>query len=308
MPEQDDELVAVHAAIQALDPQGRRFAQIVRDTFDQLYDGQRTGRFRWDQLSKTERAHYGSLIEINIQRTFGFEDGDELDFKIAGVDVDCKFSESGSWMIPPISNNRLALVVRAVDRKSEFSVGVVRITSQRLNTGLNWDKKVTLNDTGRAAIQWIHRGIAFAPNLLAELASDELDRVLSAKVGQARVSELLRVAKGRRITGNVIATVAQQKDFMRRLRDGGGAREKLREEGFLVIGGDYRVHVFLAEAFEVEVPEPGEVVSFQVVHTDISDPRGVPVGGGYWRRADQEDHVDEPAPLLPSTTRSQAGH
>ena len=47
---------------------------------DQLYDGQRTGRYRWDQLRKTEKTHCGTLVEINMQREFLFEDGSKLDF------------------------------------------------------------------------------------------------------------------------------------------------------------------------------------------------------------------------------------
>lgn len=67
-----------------------------------LLDGQHTGRFRWDQLYKTEKAHAGTLIEINLQREFGFGDGLEMDYRIAGIDVDCKFSQTrGAWMIPP---------------------------------------------------------------------------------------------------------------------------------------------------------------------------------------------------------------
>jgi hypothetical protein len=37
------ELEAVAEAIRKLDPAGGRIAQVLRDTFDQLYDGQRTG-------------------------------------------------------------------------------------------------------------------------------------------------------------------------------------------------------------------------------------------------------------------------
>ena len=53
-------------------------------------------------MSKPRRTHLGSIVEINLQREFDFEDGVDLDFKITGADVDCKWSKtSGDWMLPP---------------------------------------------------------------------------------------------------------------------------------------------------------------------------------------------------------------
>ena len=84
------------------DPYGSKIARVLRRTYDMLHDGQHTGRYRWDQLSKTEKTHFGTLAEINLQRAFGFADGTTMDFAIHGVDVDCKFSQNpGDWMIPP---------------------------------------------------------------------------------------------------------------------------------------------------------------------------------------------------------------
>ncbi|BDE58652.1 hypothetical protein REA19_16680 [Prescottella equi] len=33
-----------------------------------IYNGSETGRYRWDQLMKTEKTHYGTMFEINAQR------------------------------------------------------------------------------------------------------------------------------------------------------------------------------------------------------------------------------------------------
>src|SRR6266704_2051576 len=95
----DLELRSVVAEILKLDPKGLRTAQVLRNTLDQLYDGQRTGRYFWEQLYKTEKTHCGTLVEINLQREFNFADGDKLDYRIGGADVDCKYSQTqGGWM------------------------------------------------------------------------------------------------------------------------------------------------------------------------------------------------------------------
>jgi hypothetical protein len=100
-PEPDAELQAVAEYLLSNDPAGVRTAKVLRRTFDMLLDGQHTGRYRWDQLYKTEKTHFGTLVEINLQREFGFADGQSMDFAIEGVDVDCKYAQSiGEWMIP----------------------------------------------------------------------------------------------------------------------------------------------------------------------------------------------------------------
>ena len=89
---EDPELDAVEDALRVLDPTGDAVAEVIRDTFDQLYDGQHSGRWSFDQLFKTEKTHMGTLIEINLQRRFKFDGGDATDYRIAGVQVDCKYS------------------------------------------------------------------------------------------------------------------------------------------------------------------------------------------------------------------------
>jgi len=148
---------SVVRALQQLDPDGEITGQVLRDTFDQLYDGARTRRYRWDQLFKTEKTHFGTLVEINLQRTFLFDDGAKLDYSIAGHEVDAKFSQSaGGWMLPPEAVGELCMVVTASDTTSKFSLGVVRASELLLNGGKNRDAKKTLSAAGRATIAWVH--------------------------------------------------------------------------------------------------------------------------------------------------------
>jgi len=98
----DPELAAVATELSALDPDGSRMAGAIRDALDMLLDGQHTGRYRWDQLHKTEKTHAGTLVEIALARTLHLADGQGLDYTIAGADVDCKFSHRmGGWMSRP---------------------------------------------------------------------------------------------------------------------------------------------------------------------------------------------------------------
>lgn len=295
----DAALGRVCARILGLDESGDRFARIFRETFDQLYDGQRTGRYKWDQLFKTEKTHFGTLIEINIQREFEFDDGDILDFKIAGEEIDCKYSfREGGWMLPPESWGHLVMVSTANDAESICSLGVVRVRDEYLRVGLNRDGKSGLNAVGRTAITWLFRKTTFPPNVLLKLPQVTVDRIFAQASGQTRLDELFRQAQGMRIHRNTIATVAQQQDFMKRVRSNGGSRSRLRDEGYLILGGDYRPQRDLANQLALPVPMPGEVVSVQVVPTSPDDPIGVEIGDGYWRRMGLGEAITRPAPTL----------
>src|SRR2546429_6754996 len=111
VPSSDMELAAVAAELRGFDPNGSSIARVLRDTFDQLYDGRRTGRYRWDQLYKTEKTHCGTLVEINLQREFKFSAGGPLVYLIGGLDVDCRNSQTiAGGLIPPQARDHLCLV------------------------------------------------------------------------------------------------------------------------------------------------------------------------------------------------------
>ena len=301
--------VALEEVVEAFaeaDPDGDRTSRVLRSTYDQLYDGQRTGRYRWDQLFKTEKTHYGTLIEINLRREFDglIEDGELLDYKIAGHEIDCKYSQKqGGWMLPPECFNQLLLVCTANDQDGVWSLGVVRATESNRRSSSNRDAKAGLNSNGREAIRWLHRDSLLHPNVLLQMEAKVVAQIFSFNSGQRRVNELFRAAQMMRIGRNAVATVAQQDDYMKRVRSNGGARSALAWEGILIVGGDYESHRNVAEEFGVVVPGPGEFVSFTVVPTTLQDPNRVELDGTNWRLAIPGEVGSEFAPALPPTKR-----
>ncbi|MFI5940104.1 NaeI family type II restriction endonuclease [Streptomyces uncialis] len=310
----DLEISAVREDILQLDPTGDRFSAVLRETIDQLLDGETTGRYDWKTLLKTEKTHAGTLVEINLQRRFRFGDGVSMDYRIAGVDVDCKFSQQfGGWMIPPEALGHICLLVWADDSRSLWSAGLLRVRREWLNRGNNRDLKLTLSAKHRDKIHWLWQRGPGQPGTAAHhldlpenvlLHMDPADRaaVFAPASGQARLNELFRRARGRRIGRNVVRTVAQQKDYMKRVRGNGGSRSALRAEGILIMG-DYASHQRIASELGVPVPREGEFVSARVVTANArhaSRPR-VDLDGAAWVLAGPED-PHEPGPLLPKTS------
>ncbi|WP_419552666.1 NaeI family type II restriction endonuclease [Candidatus Poriferisodalis sp.] len=294
----DSDLTAVAAALRSKDCDGSRTARVLRETLDQLYDGARTGRYRWDQLYKTEKTHCGTLVEINMQREFGYADGEELDFSIAGLEVDCKYSQRiGGWMIPLEAHDEICMVLWASDDESAWKMGVVRALPGLLSDGRNRDSKTTLNAAGREAICWIFRHGQLAENTLLHLAEDIVSQIMSSDSGAERVRRLFQLVQRRPIRREVVATVAQQVDYMKRVRDNGGARGTLKPEG-IIIPGHYSTHQDIAEALNVPVPGTSEFVSVRVCPAQPGDAGAAEIEGSMWRVAGEDDPV-VPAPKLP---------
>ena len=158
-PGADPELDAVQAELDRLDPAGLGVATVLRDTLDQIYDGQHTGRWNYDQLHKTEKTHMGTLVEINLHRQFGFQDGEVTDYRIAGIEVDCKYSMSyGGWELPPEAVGQLCLLLTANDAARTWSAGLLRIRADDLRGKPNRDAKRQLTAASRGRIRRLWRG------------------------------------------------------------------------------------------------------------------------------------------------------
>jgi hypothetical protein len=299
----DDELESVKAELLSTTRLQERAALAIRRTFDMLLDGVNTGRFRWEQLSKTEKTHCGTLIEINLQREFKFADGRDLDYTIAGTDVDCKYSQNKAWMIPPEAVKKLCLLLWANDKAGVWSMGLVRAREEYLNLGKNRDTKSTLNKRGRSNIHWLFQDVPLPENVLLRLDDEDIEVIFAQRSGQKRLNELFLRAQGRIIRRSVVETVAMQLDSLRRVRSGGGSRD-LKAKGIVVLG-PYMEHRDAATALGLPVPGDSEFVSARLAsrgpqHGDrrtYTQPDGT-----QWVVATPDDGFEEAPSILYATS------
>jgi hypothetical protein len=202
-------------------------------------------------------------------------------------------------MIPPEAVGRLCLLVWASDQESRWCAGLVRADEALLNTGSNRDGKRSLNSAGREAVRWLFSDAPLPPNVLLHLPPRDIEAIFSHNAGAKRIDELFRRAQGRRISRAAVATVAQQEDYMRRVRANGGSRTSLGAEGIAVFG-QYSSHAGLAERLNLPVPGPGEFVSARLAKRGEhhGNAPAVEIDGAVWVVAGPEDPV-ETAPILP---------
>lgn len=302
---EDPDLARVAKALRDLDPSGNKAASAIREAFDNAYDPRRTGRWDYSQLMKTEKTHLGTLVEIWLQRAYELPDGRHLDYRIADIDVDCKWSRNlYEWEFPlemyrdASGGHRhgLALVVWGNDHTEAWAMGLVRITEQLLRASKNRDQKRKLNDEGRDSILWIHRGKRLMPNTLLRHPDVAL-AALGESSGQKAVNALFRLVQGEIVNMAAVEACAQQKDSAKRVRDA-RLHKNLGKEG-IVIFGHYAPQPQLCEALGLPRPMKGSFVSARLARWTSDDPEpNVAIDGERWRLA-RDSEATLAAPKLP---------
>lgn len=287
---QDEGLDRAVAWFRAQPRMEERFGAAIRQSFDEVFDGQRTGRFRIEQLSKVEKTYIGTKVEIVVQAEFELQRGARLDYLIDEQEVDSKWSmTSGGWMIPTEAVGELCLCLTADDNRSEFQVGLVRSDEDRLRTSRNQDQKRRLNEDGLSSMSWLANPGALAENLLLHLDDATRNSILDLSLsGQRRVTELFRQVQGRIVRREVVLTVAQQDDGPKRVRD---ARRALLPEGIIILGHQ-QSHPRIAEDLGLEIPPKGSWLSCRVVQEAEGSGGRALIDGAFWRLARSGDRSE----------------
>lgn len=297
---------ALDEVIAAIKEKGRgslsdRFGQVFRRSVDEILDGRRTQRYNFldGKVSNVERSYLGAKAEILAREEFDFGHGVDLDYLIAGHEVDAKFSAAGEWMIAPKNVEKICLVMQASEDSSRFSVGVVRARAALLRPGTTRDSKRSFRAAGKSSIRWLVREAEYPRNQLMELRRADVNAVnaifASSSSGQKRVNELFRRLQKTLVNRTTVQTVASQEDSSKRVRD---ARLDLREDGILILGYQ-RQHREIAKALGLPGVSQGEWVSVRVCPAEVGNVQpSFPIDGVEYRIAGRDDPPHE-APEIP---------
>ena len=235
-PAPDTELQAVHAKLLTHANIETLIGEGLRRSFDEVIDGPRTGRFRIEQLEKTEKTYIGTKVEIVLRNELALPRGHVLDNLIAGVEVDTKFSLTGSWMIPREALHQICLLVSGDDNSAKFSVGLLRMHPSMLTEGANQDSKKTVSAAGKKCITWLLHNKPMPRNFLLDLDSATRELIMSQTSGVQRIRQLFLNVTGQLIPRTAIEQVAQQKDPLRRARQ---MKDQLSAQGVQVLCATY---------------------------------------------------------------------
>lgn len=211
--------------------------KVLRRAFDEVIDTPRTGRFTLSELEKTEKTYLGTKVEILLRDFLRLRRGRVLDLNIDGVEVDVKNTIGSNWTIPGEAINHPCILIRSDERTARCWCGLIVARRDYLNRGQNRDGKTTISALGLSRVIWMLDDVSYPANFWESVDTTTRNRIMSAGGGTERIAQLFRLFQGHRISRDVVAAVAQQKDYMKRLRRNGGARDKLASEQIVILWG-----------------------------------------------------------------------
>ncbi len=212
---------------------------LIRRAIDEVIDAPRTGRLRLEEIEKTEKTYIGTKVEILLRDFLGFPKGFARDLKIAGRDVDIKNTIGSNWMIPRESFEQPCLLVAADEKTGICQLGLIVCRAEYLSVGTNRDAKKSIRREAFCNARWILRNEPYPRNFWEDVPTEVALEIMGGESGTERLVRLLRRIDRRAIHRDIVHAVAHQKDFMKRLRQNGGARDRLAAEGIAVLTGVY---------------------------------------------------------------------
>lgn len=253
-----------HAAL------GSKFAAMLRHCVDDVIMTPKTGRRSYDELEKTEKTYIGTRVEIELRSMLNLPKG-KLDTLILGRDVDIKNTMGSNWMIPTEAIDHPCILVAADEARAVCYLGLIVARPDYLTHGQNKDAKKSVSAQGFADILWLLRDHPYPPNFWRTVPSDAIERIFDGTTGNQRMANLFREVQREPITRDVVQAVAQQQDFMRRIRSdkGRGTRDLLANEGILLLSGHFDAP--LIAALDLPHCTGSEFVSYRPMSKDEAD-------------------------------------
>ena len=269
--EADSELELVAFWFTAQASLREKFGTAIRTSLDETIDTARTSRWDLDQCNDQEKAYVGVKVEHVIRGTWLLDNGTRgMDYSIAGIDVDCKWSKNfGGWQIPREAVGHLCLLAWADDQTCELAVGIIRIGDELLVGGNRDGKRSIQRPGGLRRVRWlVPRGPGLPKNFLLHLRASDREAILKHRGGDARARELFTRCEGTIIHRHTIESIGQQVDESRRFR--GETRARMKAAGFEVLNGHWLKDK--ARAIELGGPVPLNSSQWVCLRSDGSTP------------------------------------
>jgi hypothetical protein len=210
---------------------------LFRKAIDEVIDAPRTSRFVFSELEKTEKTYVGTKFEILLRNYLKLPKGDVLDLNVNGMEVDIKTTTGKNWMIPTECMDHPALLLRVNETTARCDIGLVVCRPEYMSGGANKDSKKQISAKAQSNIWWILRDHPYPKNFWEAFPKEKRDRIMSIRAASSRLAVLFQEVQRVPIHRNQIEAVAQQRDYMKRLRKNGGARDILSQQGIALLWG-----------------------------------------------------------------------
>lgn len=214
------------------------FPILVRDAIEYVIDPVRTGRTTIAELDNVEKTFIGLKVEHFFRDFLDVPKG-VRDLVIDDENVDVKNTVRTTWMIPKetYEEEGPCLLICVADDEGRCWLGLMLARGAYLNAP-NRDRKRSVSAFGRDNVLWIMNGQSFPKSSWEGLDMGRFRELRLVKGGARRAAiffeENLDKIFHRRVVQSLLF---DQKDYMKRLRSNGGARDLLRPKGIELLSG-----------------------------------------------------------------------
>lgn len=214
---------------------------IIADAVDYVVDPVRTARTLISELDNVEKTFIGLKIEHFLRDFLDVPKG-LRDLRIDGTDIDVKNTVRSTWMIPPetFRNAEPCLLIMAATEKRHCSMGLIVAREEFLNAP-NRDGKRSVKSAAFNDIMWLVHQQVLPESRWAILDMERFRELRKIKGGSKRAAVFFRENTGLPIHRSIVqGLLYDQKDYMKRIRGNGGAKDLLKSENIAILSGAYR--------------------------------------------------------------------
>jgi Restriction endonuclease NaeI len=214
---------------------------LIKNAVDFVIDPVRTGRTKLEELDKVEKTFIGLKVEHFLRDWLGVPKGLNRDLRIGEFDVDIKNTIGTTWMIPleTYRDEEPCLLIATAKFDGRCWLGLVVAREAYLGRE-NRDRKRSITEVGRRNIMWLVEDVPYPPSRWAGIDMKRFRELRSIRGGKKRAAQFFRENLGRVVHRSIIeALLHDQRDYMKRVRGNGGARDDLKKEGIELLSGAY---------------------------------------------------------------------
>jgi hypothetical protein len=229
---------------------------LIADAMEFVIDPIRTARTTIADLDKVEKTFVGLKIEHFFRDFLDLPIGIR-DLRIDGVDLDIKNTVGATWMIPQETyrHEEPCLLIASASGGNSCSLGLMLARDAYL-TKPNRDKKRGVSKGGRNNILWMVERQPLPKSRWGGLDMERFRELRKLKGGARRAAQFFRENIGRLVHRSVLhALLFDQKDYMKRLRENGGARDLLLADSIALLSDTFDSGEMIARG--VAPPGPG---------------------------------------------------
>lgn len=238
----------------------QRLPEIILEAVEYVIDPVRTARTRVADLDNVEKTFIGLKVEHFLRDFLGVPKG-LRDFRLLDQDIDVKNTVRETWMIPPetFRNAEPCILVMVATEARTCSLGIIIAREEYLNKP-NRDGKRSVKRSAFQDIHWLLRERRLPNSRFEGLDMARFRQLRDMAGGNRRAAQFFRENQDKVIHRTVLqALLFDQKDYMKRVRGNGGARDVLKKEGAVILSGYY--HSRLIESLGLPHCNPDEFVS-----------------------------------------------